>query len=113
MYGGEIHCHRFEDTDKLFLMAEKYNVKGLISMCREILIKGMTSKYFVRAAILAYHTNDDTLKSAAMMAMAESGKGIKEMEDWEELKKYPDLSFDIMHYCMSSDSPSSKRRRTE
>ena len=94
-------------------MADKYNVKGLISICRELLMKRMTPKYFVRVSILGYLTNDETLKNAAMKAMAGTGKGIKEMENWEELKKYPDLSFDIMHYCMSSDSPASKRRRAE
>ena len=94
-------------------MAEKYNVQGLIGICREILIKQMSSKYFVRAAILGYLTNDEALKSATMTAMGETGKGIKDMEDWKELKKYPDLAFDIMHHCMSSDSPSSKRRKTE
>ena len=91
-------------------MAEKYNVQGLIKLCREFLIKQMTPKYFVRAAILAYHTNDEALKSATMTAMAETGKGIKEMEDWEQLKKYPDLSLDIMHYCMRR---AQKRRRTQ
>ena len=94
-------------------MAEKYNVQGLMSMCRDILIKQMTPHYFVRAAILGHLTNDATLKSAAMKAMTETGKGIKQLEDWEELKKYPDLSFDIMDYLMSSDSPVSKRRRTQ
>ena len=48
-----------------------------------------------------------------MKAIVETGDSIKKIEDWEELKKYPDLSLDIMHHCMSSDSPSSKRRRTE
>ena len=94
-------------------MAEKYNVQGLMSVCRDILIKQMTPEYFVRAAILSYLTNDTMLKSATMKAMAETGKGIKQLEDWEELKKYPDLSFDIMDYLMSSDSPALKRRRTD
>ena len=103
----------FADADPLYLLAEKYNVKELVKICRGILIKRMTTKSFVRAAILAYLTNDETLKNAAVAAMAETGKGIKEMEDWEELKKYPDLGFDMLHYCMSSESPSSKRRRME
>ena len=95
------------------MMAEKYDVQGLANMCREILIKQMTLRHFVRAAILAHLTNDDILKNAAMTAIAKTGKGIKDMEDWEELKKYPDLSCDMIHFLASSDSPSSKRRRTE
>ena len=94
-------------------MAEKYDVQGLMSMCRDILIKQMTPDHFVRAAILGHLTNYAPLKNAAMKAMAETGKGIKQLEDWEELKKYPDLSFDIMDYLMSSDSPVSKRRKTQ
>ena len=94
-------------------MAEKYDVQGLMSMCRDILIKQMTRDNFVRAAILGHLTNYAPLKNAAMKAMAEAGKGIKQLKDWEELKMYPDLSFDIMDYLMSSDSPALKRRRTD
>ena len=47
-------CNSFEEAEPLFRMAEKYNVKGLISLCREVLVKRMAPKYLVRTAILGY-----------------------------------------------------------
>ena len=44
-----------------------------------------------------------------MDAMVATGEGIKQMEEWEELKKYPELMVEILDHCMSSP----KRRRVQ
>ena len=106
-------CVDFEEVDPLFVMAEKYNVKGLLNICRELLIQSMETKHYVRTAILGYLTNNAKLKNAAMKAMVETGDSIKKIEGWEELKKYPELSFEMLDYSMTSESPPHKRRRCD
>ena len=106
-------CVDFEEVDPLFVMAEKYNVKGLVNICRELLIQSMETKHYVRAAILGYLTNNAKLKNAAMKAMVETGDSIKKIEDWEELKKYPELSFEMLDYSMTSEPLPHKRRRCD
>ena len=113
MYGKGVTGRCFEEADPLFVMAEKYNVKGLMNITREILILSMETKHFVRAAILGYLHNSAKLKDAAMKAIVGTGESIKKMKDWEELKKYPELSFEILDYSMTSESPPHKRRRCD
>ena len=113
IYGRGVTYGGFEDVDPLFGMAEKYNVKGLMNIWREHLIQSMENKHFVRAAILGYLTNNKKLKDAAMKAIVETGDSIKKIEDWEELKKYPELSFEMLDYSMTSESPPHKRRRCD
>ena len=93
-------------------MAEKYNVQGLKTACRRFLVQHMTSELFVHTAILGYLNNDKILKDRAVQAMVDSDKTVNELEGWAELKKYPELSFEILEYCMS-ESPQRKRRRLE
>ena len=113
IYGKGVTCVDFEVVDPLFVMAEKYNVKGLVNICRELLIQSIEPKHYVRAAILGYLTNNAKLKNAAMKAMVETGDSIKKIEDWEELKKYPELSFEMLDYSMTSEPLPHKRRRCD
>ena len=100
----------FEEADPLFVMADKYNVQGLVSICRDILIKQMSAEHVVRGAIVAYLTDDKILKDAAMQEIVKNGKVVNNMKDWEELKKYPaELSFEILNYTL----PLAKRRKTQ
>ena len=108
VYGGDVSSLTFEEADPLFVMADKYNVQGLVGICRDILIKNMGPEQVVRGAIVAYLTDDKTLKDAAMQEIVKNGKVAKDMKDWEELKKYPELSFEVLNYTLSR-----KRRRTE
>ena len=94
-------------------MAEKYNVKGLMNISREILIRSMEPKNYIRAAILGYLTNNRKLKDAAMKAIVETGNSLKKIENWEELKKYPELSFELLDFSMTTESPPHKRRRCD
>ena len=109
VYGGDVGPLSFEEADPLFVMADKYNVQGLVSICRDILIKQMSTEHIVRGAVVAYLTNDEILKAAAMQEIVKNRKVIKNMKDWEELKKHPELSFEILNYTL----PLAKRRRTE
>ena len=40
-------------------------------------------------------------------------KDMQNIEGWEELKKYPELSFEMLDYSMTSESPPHKRRRCD
>jgi len=44
---------------------------------------------------------DRILKEAAMRVMVRSGKSLKKMDDWEELKNYPELSLEMLEYYSS------------
>ena len=108
VYGGDVSSLTFGEADPLFVMADKYNVQGLVGICRDILIKNMGPEQVVRGAIVAYLTDDKTLKDAAMQEIVKNGKVAKSMKDWEELKKYPELSFEVLNFTLSR-----KRRRME
>ena len=82
------------------LMADKYDVRGLMAVSRRALIDKLTTENLVRAAILGYLCGDDEMKNAAAAKLSRSGKSIKEVEGWEELKKYPELSFEMWDSCI-------------
>ena len=109
VYGGDVSSLNFEDADPLIVMADKYNVQGLVSICRDILIKQMSPQNVVRGAVVAYLTNDEILKDAAKQEIVNNGKVIQNMKDWEEVKKYPELCFEILNYTL----PLAKRRKTQ
>ena len=92
----------FEDADPLMIMAEKYNLQGLQAASRSILLGKLTPANSIRAAIVGYHCNDDILKDAAMKKIVSSGKSIKEIKDYEELKKYPELSIEMLEHYSST-----------
>ena len=83
------------------IMADKYNVQGLKVACRSILLDKLTPANSINCAIIGYHCNDETLKEAAMKKIVSSGKSIKEIEDYEEPKKYPDLSIAMLEQYSS------------
>ena len=101
----------FEEADPLFVMADKYNVQGLVSICRDILIKNMSTEHVVKGAIIAYLTDDKILKDAAMQEIVKNRKNITKMKDWEQVKNHPGLSFEILNYTLTS--PSIKRKRSQ
>ena len=95
----------FEDADHLMVLSDKYNVKGLMQVCSHVLIKKITIKNLYRAAILGYLCNDEVLKDAAMQKLVRSGKRIKEIDGWDELKKIPDLTAEILDFYSQSVKP--------
>ena len=82
------------------LMADKYDVRGLMDVSRRAIIDKLSTENLVRAAILGYLCSDDEVKNAAATKLSRSGKSIKEIEGWEELKKYPELSFEMWDSCI-------------
>ena len=91
----------FEDADSLMIMADKYNVQGLKAACCSILLGKLSPANSIRGAIIGYHCNDDILKDAAMIKIVSSGKTIKEIQDYKELKKYPELSIEMLEHYSS------------
>ena len=111
LYGDECTPLSFEEADSLLLLGEKYNVQGLVNICKKYLIKWMTPARYIRVAILGYLCNDRSLKEAAADAIQEiRGKKVSEIEDWNLLEKYPKLSMEMLEMCMSR---ANKRRRLE
>ena len=84
------------------VMAEKYNVQGLKEACSSILLKKLSPANSIRAAIIGYHCNIDILKRAAMKKIVSSGKTIKQIRDYEELKHYPELSIEMLEHFSST-----------
>ena len=80
------------------MMADKYDVKGLTEICRYAIVDKLSTENLVRAAILGYLCNDPQLKTAAVAKLIKSGKSIKEVEGWQELKKYPELSIEMLEF---------------
>ena len=83
-------------------ISDKYNVKGLMEICRYFLISNMTIGNLYRAAILGHMCNDEVLKDAAMQKLIRSGKSVKGIDGWEDLKKFPELSFEILEFYSQS-----------
>ena len=98
---------KFEEADDLMMVSDKYNVKRLTEVCRYFLINKMTINNLHRAAILGYMCNDEVLKDAAMQKLIRSGKNIRGIDGWEELRKIPDLSFEILEFYSRSVRPDS------
>ena len=101
----------FEEADPLLLLAEKYNVQGLVNICKKYLIKEMTPSRYIRVAILGYLCNNRGLKEA--VAEAIQGKKPSDIEDWNRLKEYPDLMMEMLEMCISPESRANKKRRLE
>ena len=101
---------KFEEAHSLILLADKYNAKGLIRICKEMLFEILKrppwdehpSYYIVKAAILGYQLNDASLKEAAMKCMVESEYSLKDLQDWEALNKYPELMSEMFEYHSSA-----------
>ena len=100
MYGGSLRGLAFDEAAPLMLMADKYDVRGLMDVSRRAIIDKLSTENLVRAAILGYLCSDDEVKNAAATKLSRSGKSIKEIEGWEELKKYPELSFEMWDSCI-------------
>ena len=96
------------------LLSDKYNVEGLKQVCSHVLMKNITIENLYRAAILGHLCNDEVLKDAAMQKFVRtvrSGKRIKEIDGWEELKRIPDLYAEILDYYMQSVDNLEKLRK--
>ena len=105
VYGGSVTGLVFEDADPLMILSDKYNVQGLKKACQSVLLEELTPENSIRGAIIGYHCNDDILKDAALKKIVRSGKSIKEIQDYEELKKYPELSIEMLeHYSSMTHS---------
>ena len=103
LYGGDLpSCLLFEDADSLLMISEKYYVRGLMEVCRCFLIKKMSVDNLYRAAILGHLHDDEILKDAAMQKLVKSGKSVKGIQGWKELKKYPELAFEIFEFYSQS-----------
>ena len=83
------------------VFADKYNAKGLLLVCRYIILEILSDNNLVHIAILGDQLCDRILKEAAMTVMVRSGKSLKKMDDWEELKNYPELSLEMFEYYSS------------
>ena len=83
------------------MFADKYNAKGLLLVCRYIILEILSDNNLVHIAILGDQLHDRILKEAAMRVMVRSGKSLKKMDDWEELKNYPELSLEMLEYYSS------------
>ena len=114
LYGHECTPLSFDEADSLLLLGEKYNVQGLVNICKKYIIKWMTPARYIRVAILGYLCNDRSLKKAAADGIQEiQGKKVSEIEDWNLLEKYPKLMMEMFEMCMSSESRANKRRRLQ
>lgn len=84
------------------VLADRYNVRGLIRIYRDAILEILQPKSnhdpstIVNTAILGYQLNDDILKEASMKKMVLCNVSLKELDDWEKLKEYPDLMCDII-----------------
>ena len=83
------------------VFADKYNAKCLLLVCREIILEILSDSNLVHIAILGDQLRDRILKEAAMRVMVRSGKSLKKLDDWEELKNYPELSLEMFEYYSS------------
>ena len=84
------------------MVSEKYNVRGLMEVCRCFLVKKMTVDNLYRAAILGHLHDDEILKDAAMQKMVRCGKSMKGIQGWKDLKKYPELAFEVFEFYTQS-----------
>ena len=98
------------------MISDKYNVKGLVEVCRCFLVKKMTIDSLYRALILGHLYEDEILKDAAMQKLVACGRSVKGIQGWKELKRYPELTFEVFEFYSQSMSagcypPSPKRSR--
>ena len=69
--------------------------------------KKMAMDNLYRGAILGYLYNDGALKDAAMQKLFRSGKSVREIDGWEELKKFPELAFEMVDFYRQFVKPDS------
>ena len=98
-------------------MSDKYNVNGLIDVCRCFVIEKITVDNVFRAAILGHIYNDEILKDAALQKLVKSNKSVKEIQGWKNLSQFPELTFEILEFYSKTVSaftcypPSPKRSK--
>ena len=88
-------------------MSDKYNINGLMEVCRCFLIEKMNINNLYQAVILGHLHNDEILKDAAMQMLVRNDKSVKEIEGWKDLSHYPELALEILDFYSKSTSPSS------
>ena len=109
----------FEDAESLMMISDKYNVRGLVEVCRCFMVQKMTIDNLYRALILGHLHEDEILKDAAMQKLVICRRSVKGIQGWKELKRYPDLAFEVFEFYSQSmvsgycDPPSPKRSRLQ
>ena len=98
VYGGKLPEYTFDVAASLINVATKYNVHSLMDMCTEILEAHLNEGNAIRVALLGDLYSVETLKSAALAAIAESKKPLKAMNGWEELDQFQELQIEIINF---------------
>ena len=101
IYGGSLSNLNFDETSSLLLLADKYNMKGLVRICSDTIMEILQndSSSIVEAAILGHRLNKKQLVDAAMKSMTDFKITYNELEDWEKLQTYPKLMGYMLDYC--------------
>ena len=76
-------------------MAHKYDISAMITACRLLMVKNLSSAYLVLAAIEGYLCKDDELKNAALSMMGKELLPLRDIPNWAKLEKFPALSLEI------------------
>ena len=73
VYGGTVTGLNFKEARSLMVLVDKYNAKGLLLVCRDIILEILSDNNLVHIAILGDQLQDRILKEAAMRMMVSSG----------------------------------------
>ncbi len=93
IYSGRLFEPLIETTaQSLYIAADKYDIGDLKKECIRFLLPCIQVNNAINFMVWAYLHSVDELKNAALTFMAEHGKEICLLKDWEELtKNYPNL----------------------
>ena len=96
LYESELPPLNVEQASNLILMADKYNVRALVTACQDYLLKNLKNDNLVQVLILGYLCKQDGLKDAAISMMCKNVGPLDELKDWSKLRGYPELLFECL-----------------
>jgi len=81
---------------ELWKAADKYEIHRLKAFCERYLAARLTTDNAVERAVGAYLHGSKTFEKQVVRFMAQNWHKIRNSENWEQVKQYPDLLCDIL-----------------
>ena len=99
-----LYQSKIEETDldvQLMIFCDKYNIKPMVDLCSQRLLKSVTKENLMIIVDAAYKINDDNLLKKAMEFVRLNYGSFDEIEEWKDfIKSNPKCVAKMMEFIM-------------
>ena len=95
LYESELPPLNMKQASDLMGIADKYNVRPLVTTCKDYLLNNLRPDNLVEVLILGYLCKEDELKDAAISMLGKEIGPLGKLKDWSKLEGYPKLCLEI------------------